>query len=205
MFSVIVTQLVELQIPQFLVRLVLGIEIKTNLVEPPFSFLIHSTILEACTLCNDPLAQCRVKAIPFWHSTCNAGREDGRVLVEVVNDDGKTVDIPKQLTVTMFYIIILQLFELQIPFWLVRPVLQHSKLKTNLVELLFSFKIHSTFFEDGTLLGDPFTKLRVKAGTLWNLACNAAREEGGVLVEVFKMKVIRWTVQNNSQWPCFPL
>jgi hypothetical protein len=44
MFSIVITQLLELQIPFFLVRLVIKSEIETNFVEPPFSFLIHFAI-----------------------------------------------------------------------------------------------------------------------------------------------------------------
>jgi hypothetical protein len=93
-------------------------------------------------------------------------------------DDGNTVDSPKQLTLTMLYMIILQLLELQIPLFLVRLVL-HRKFKTNLVELRFSFKVHSTFFEDGTLPPDPTAQLWVKAVTLWNITCKSGRETVG--------------------------
>jgi hypothetical protein len=58
MFSVIGLQLLELQIPVFLVRLDLGIEIKskTDFVELPFSFLIYFAISGACALIADPMA-----------------------------------------------------------------------------------------------------------------------------------------------------
>jgi hypothetical protein len=52
MFSVIVLQPLELQIPVFLI--VLAIE--TNFVKHPFSFRIHTTILEVKTLVFDPTA-----------------------------------------------------------------------------------------------------------------------------------------------------
>jgi hypothetical protein len=69
MFSIKVLQLLELQIPIFLVRLVLDREDKTNLVEPRLSFNIHSTFFKDGTLRADPAAQLRVKAVPVWHFT----------------------------------------------------------------------------------------------------------------------------------------
>jgi hypothetical protein len=44
MFSIIGLQLLELQIPVFLIVLVVGIVIETNFVKHPFSFLIHFAI-----------------------------------------------------------------------------------------------------------------------------------------------------------------
>jgi hypothetical protein len=72
MIFTIVLQLLELQIPVFLVPLVLGIERKTNFVEPLFSFQAHFALSEACTLIVDPTAQLWDKA---WHFTCNARRD----------------------------------------------------------------------------------------------------------------------------------
>jgi hypothetical protein len=83
MFYIIVTQLLELQIPVFLIVLVLGTEIETNFVEPPFSFRIHYAIFEVRTLPIDPSSQLWVKAVACWHSTCKAGRETGGVLVAI--------------------------------------------------------------------------------------------------------------------------
>jgi hypothetical protein len=76
----------------------------------------------------------------------------------------------------MLSIIVLQLLELECPIFLVDLVL-HRKFKTNLVELRFSFKVHSTFFEDGTLLVDPIGQWSVPA---WYFTYNAEREEGRV-------------------------
>jgi hypothetical protein len=103
----IVLQLLELQIPFFVVGLVLDREFKTNLGELRFSFNIHFVIFEEGTLPLDPTAQFYVKAVTLRHFTYNAGRVDGRVLVEGFKDEGKRVDSPKELTVTMFSIIIL--------------------------------------------------------------------------------------------------
>jgi hypothetical protein len=47
MYSIIVSQLLELQIPVFLNLLVFDIELETNFVEPPFSFWIHFAIFKA--------------------------------------------------------------------------------------------------------------------------------------------------------------
>jgi hypothetical protein len=85
MFFIIVTQLLELQIPVFLIGLALAlvIEIKTNFVEHPFSFRIHFAISGACTLIADPIAQCQVFLVYMSHFICNAGKESGEVLVWV--------------------------------------------------------------------------------------------------------------------------
>jgi hypothetical protein len=85
----------------------------------------------------------------------------------------------------MVSIIVLQLQELQIPIFLV-CIFPDREVKRNLVKLSFSFKIHSTFLENETLLVDPSAQLWVKAVTLWNITCNTKREKGRVLVEVFK-------------------
>jgi hypothetical protein len=57
MFSIIVTQPFELQIPNILVRHALGIEIEINLVELRFLFRIQFAIFEDSTLTVDPSAQ----------------------------------------------------------------------------------------------------------------------------------------------------
>jgi hypothetical protein len=85
MFSIIVTQLLELRIPSFLILLVFGIEIETNFVEHPFSFRAHCASFEDeplivdpdGSLIVDPIAQLRVLRVPPWHFTCNSGREAG--------------------------------------------------------------------------------------------------------------------------------
>jgi hypothetical protein len=78
---------------------------------------------------------------------------------------------------TMLYMIVLQLFKLQIPIFLVCLLLTRE-FKTNLVELRFSFKIHSTFFKDGTLRVDPSAQLWVKAVPAWHFTYNAGRYKG---------------------------
>jgi hypothetical protein len=135
---------------------------------------------------------------------CNGSALDlqyGRVLVEVFKDHGKRAESPKQLTVTMFSIIVLQLLKLQIPFFLFHRVIG-IEIKFNFVELHFPFKIHSTFFQDGTLRLDPSAQLWVKAVASCHYTCNAGREERGVLVEGYssKMTVRRGpTAQIDSQ------
>jgi hypothetical protein len=75
MFYIIVTQLLELQIPDFLIGLILGTEIETNFVEPPFSFRIHYVIFEVRALPIDPSSQLWVKAVAFRHIACKSGRD----------------------------------------------------------------------------------------------------------------------------------
>jgi hypothetical protein len=70
-----------------------------------------------------------------------------------IQHEGATVDHPKQLTMTMFYIIVKQLLELKIPI-----LLPGSKNETNLVKLLFSFRIHFSMFEACTLIVDPLAQ-----------------------------------------------
>jgi hypothetical protein len=178
MFSIIVLQLLELQIPNFLVRHARGIDIETNLIEHPLSFRIHCVIFGACTLIIDPLTKMWVRA---WHIAYDAGREAGRVLEWGIQDDGKAVDSPKQLTMTMFSIIILQLLELHIPIFLFRLV-PKREFKTKLVELRFSFSVHSAILEEGTLLAHPLPQSWVKAVAAWHSTWNSGRETGGVLV-----------------------
>jgi hypothetical protein len=120
------------------------------------------------------------------------------VLVEVFKDEGKTVDIPKQLTVPMFSMILLQLLEMHIPIFLVCLV-PDREFKSNLVERSFSLNIHSAIFEEGALHVNPITQLWVKAVLLWHIAYNTGRETVGVSVGVFKMMVKRSAAQNNSQ------
>jgi hypothetical protein len=86
-----------------------------------------------------------------------------------IQDEDQTVDSPEQLTVTMFYKIATQLFELQIPFSLVRCALG-IEIETNLVELRFSLRIHFVSFEDDTLLADPSAQLRIFLVHCWNIA-----------------------------------
>jgi hypothetical protein len=57
-----------------------------------------------------------------------------------------------------------------------------SEVEKYFVELLFSLRIHYSFFEDGTLLLDPTAQCWVKAAPVWHFTCNSGREEGGVLV-----------------------
>jgi hypothetical protein len=67
-----------------------------------------------------------------------------------IQDEGKTVDSPKQLTVTMFFTKVTQLLELR------TPILVRSRdNETNFVEHPFSFVIHSAIFEEFTLSADP--------------------------------------------------
>jgi hypothetical protein len=56
MFFIIVTQLLELQIPNMLVRHARGMEIEFNFVEPLFSFQVHFASFEDGTLFTDPSA-----------------------------------------------------------------------------------------------------------------------------------------------------
>jgi hypothetical protein len=100
---------------------------------------------------------------------------------EGIQDEDKTVDSPNQLTVTMFSITITQLLELQIPTVLVRHDLG-MEIETNLVEFRSSFRLHSTFLEDGTLIADPVAQFQVFLVLLWHFTCNSGRETGGVLV-----------------------
>jgi hypothetical protein len=134
----------------FLVRFVLVTELETICVKHPFSFLVHFAIFETCTLMEDPIGQFWVFLVPFWHIACNAGRAAGGVLVVVFLDEGTTVNSPKQLTMTMFSKIVLQLLELQIPVFHVHLV-PGTEIKTNFVEPRFSFLIHLAIFEDFTL------------------------------------------------------
>jgi hypothetical protein len=77
-------------------------EVERYFVEPRASFLIHSTILEAYTLRNDPITQCRVFLLLVWSTTCNSDRDRWSV-GGGIQDEGKTINSPNQVTVTMFY------------------------------------------------------------------------------------------------------
>jgi hypothetical protein len=147
MFSRIVTQFLVLQIPVFLVRLVIesAIEIETDFVEPPFSFRNHSTDLEVCTLIFAPFAQFRVFLVPSWHIAYNAGRATGGVLVGGIQDEVKTIKSPRKRTVTMFSTIVTQPLELQILVFPIRLALG-IEIETNFVEHPFSFRDHSAIF-----------------------------------------------------------
>jgi hypothetical protein len=82
--------------------------------------------------------------------------------------------------------------------FLVRLVLE-IELETDFVEPRFSFRVQSVIFEEVTLTEDPIAQLRACLVHLWSIVCNARQKTGGVLVGVFKMKVILSTAQNNSQ------
>jgi hypothetical protein len=86
-----------------------------------------------------------------------------------IRDEGKTVDNPKQLTVTMSFIIFTQLIKLRIPKFLVHLVLR-KELETNFFELLNSFVIHYAIFEDSALRVDPSAQFRVFPVPSWNIA-----------------------------------
>jgi hypothetical protein len=176
-------------------------EVEIYFVEPPFSFWIHFAIFEACTLIADPMDQFRVKDAPVRHNTCKLGRERWSVSGDIQDED-KTVESPKPLTVTMPFVIVMQLLELEIPVYLVRLALAietEREIETNFVEPPFSFRNRSAIFEGFSLIVDPRAQWRVFLVSLWHIACNAGRETGGVSVGVFKMKVKRSTAQNNSQ------
>jgi hypothetical protein len=89
-----------------------------------------------------------------------------------IQDEGKIADSPNQLTVTMFYIIVKQLLEMQI------PRAAHAKeLETNFVEPNFSFRIHFATFKDWTLIADPLAQFRVFLVPEWHIACNAGERQ----------------------------
>jgi hypothetical protein len=160
-------------------------ELETDFVEPRFSYLIHNAIFEACTLRGDPIGQFRVFLVPSWHIDCNAGRAKGGVLVGGSQDEDKTVDSPTQLTVTMYAIIVAQLLELQIPFFVLRLVVSRFESETNFVEPPFSYMVHFAIFEACTLRADPIGQFRVFLVPSWHIACNPKkRAVGGVLVGV---------------------
>jgi hypothetical protein len=79
MFSKIVLQLLELQIPVFFH----GIEIETNFVEHPFSFLVQFSTSEDSTLIVEPFAQWRVFLAHEWHTVCNSGKRQMESLVGI--------------------------------------------------------------------------------------------------------------------------
>jgi hypothetical protein len=69
----------------------------------------------------------------------------------------------------------------------------------NFVEHPFSFRIDFSSYKACTLLVDPTAQLWVFLVPVWHIAYNAGGQTGGLLVRVFKMKIKRSTVQNNSQ------
>jgi hypothetical protein len=85
-----------------------------------------------------------------------------------MKEDGQQ---PKQLTMTMFFIIFTQLLELRIPIFLVHLVLG-IEIETNFFELLSSVLIHFAIFEACTLIVDPNAQCRVFLVLLWHSACN---------------------------------
>jgi hypothetical protein len=82
MFRIKIKQLLEPQMPVFLI--VLEIEYETDFVEPHFSFRIHSGSFEGYTLPVDPIGQCRVFLVILWNIACNSGRAAGGVLEGVL-------------------------------------------------------------------------------------------------------------------------
>jgi hypothetical protein len=86
-----------------------------------------------------------------------------------IQDEGKTIDSPKQLTVTMNFIIFTQLIKLRIPKYLIRLV-HGIEIEPNFFELLSSFLIHFAIFEGGTLRAEPKAKFWVFLVPCWNIA-----------------------------------
>jgi hypothetical protein len=82
---------------------------------------------------------------------------DRRSVSEGIQEENKTVDNPKQLTVTMLSIKIIKLLVLQISNILDLPTLG-IVIKTNLVNHPFSFRIQFASFEECTLRADPSTQ-----------------------------------------------
>jgi hypothetical protein len=97
------------------------------------------------------------------------------------------VDSQKQLTVTIFSIIAMQLLELLIPVFLFWHALG-IEIETNFDKLILSFQIHFVFSEGCTLRPHPVAQGRVCRVPLWHIACKAGRETDVVLVGVFKVK-----------------
>jgi hypothetical protein len=119
-----------------------------------------------------------------------------------IQDEGKTVDSPKQLTVTLFFITFTQLIKLIIPIFLVLLVLVlEIEIEPNFFELLNSIRIHFAVFEGGTLFIDPSAQWRVFLVFDWNIACDSGRDICSFSVGI-QDKEKRSTAQNNSQWPC---
>jgi hypothetical protein len=193
MFYIIITQLIELQIPLFL-----AVELETNFLKPTFSFLIHHAVFEECTLLVDPSAQFWVFLVPEWHTACNSGRRQGGTLVGVFKMKAKRSTAPNKLTVTMFGTKFLQLLELRIPCFQTGLVLG-IEIETNFGKHPFSFRVHSATCVYRTLIVDPYGQLWVVLALPWHIAYNTGRETVGVLVRVFKTKIKRSTVNINSQ------
>jgi hypothetical protein len=89
--------------------------------------------------------------VPVWHIACKSARAAGGVLVRAFKMKVKTINSPKQLTVTTFCIKITQLLELKIPCFFPR----HAGIETNFVKHPFSFLIHYAISEVYTLLVYP--------------------------------------------------
>jgi hypothetical protein len=149
MYFRIFTHLLEVNIPTIVVRH--AIEIETNLVELRFSLRIKLVSFEDSTLPLGPTAQFSVFLVLPWHFTCNSGRVAWSVSGGI-QDEGKTVNSPQQLTVTMYFRVFTHLLEVNIPIILDRHAIE---IETNLVELRFSLRIKLVSFEDGTLRLDP--------------------------------------------------
>jgi hypothetical protein len=133
-------------------------------------------------------------AIPWVTLPAIHGEKQVEVLVGGIQDEGKMVDSPKILTVTMFSRIVTQLLELQLPGFLVRLAI----IETNFVEPPSSFRNHSADLELCTLINDPFAQFRVFLVPVWHIACNSRRETGGgVSGGIFKMKVKRSTTKTT--------
>jgi hypothetical protein len=115
-----------------------------------------------------------------------------------VQDEDRTVDSPKQLTVAMYFIIFTQLIKLRIPNFLVCLDLGIES-KPNFFQLLNSFRIQFAFSEDRPLIANPTAQFPVFLVLKWHFTCNVGRDICGVLVGVFKMKVKQSAAQNNSQ------
>jgi hypothetical protein len=119
----------------------------------------------------NPYGEWWVFLVVLWHISCISGRETVVVLLRYIQDENKMVDSPKQLTVTMFFNVVLQLLELRIP----RLVIA-IELETNFVEHPFSFLIHFAIFETCTQIIDPTVQLWIFLVLLWHIACNSGRE-----------------------------
>jgi hypothetical protein len=78
--------------------------------------------------------------------------------------------------------IVLKLFELQVPFFL-KTLALARELKANIVQLLYLFRVHFAIFKACTLFLDPTAKLWVKAVNERHLTYNTGREESRVSVD----------------------
>jgi hypothetical protein len=102
-----------------------------------------------------------------------------------IQDEGKTVDSPEQLTVTMLFIVFTQLIKVRNPKCLVRLGLVLNR-ETNLVELSFPLNIHFTILEECALFIDLTAQFWVLLVPVWHFTCKSGRKTCGVLVRVFK-------------------